>query len=428
MEAKEALGVQPNGNFGGDPTRLLQGHNYLDPQDPIDRLLIDYKEDVTNDSLQTAAEQRSLIVGLRNGDLDSARALIDGHRGLIAAIAYPFKAGELNSEQLLERGVHAFVQAAKTYDTTGGVDFSDYAAAAVHDVFSDATPDMAGGSFIGLPQRPMESVYQFMQTVRPVRGSQSKQRLEEQMAARKRLKLDPLQRTILQRIVYMKDKDVAQQPDIDLSTDSIAKHVSDIMQAASLPHNNRTALLLKLHREGMKFHVATPIKPVDQALYAHEITIAQHLHLPYEEIMEIDEVKEFLGSNCRIERVGEIVYQARQKIGARTRQELALMVEIFYDESEALEQDRSNNRWKLAKHLGLKTLESCDIEALLAVTTKKQRPVIETYHLSEERRTWPETGDMLGMKPATAQALAGRGISLMARELKAQQLAELSSH
>lgn len=556
MEAAKTLAPdrQPALSFDDDPAWLLRGVNFMDPADPLDRQLIEYKKIIAAEELPTAVEQRRMVAGLRRGRLASARELVARHTGLIAAAAYPFKGDKLSSDELLRSGVHAFLQAAKRYDLTTGEDFSDYAAAAVHGSLASSMPEMAGDSFIELPQNPMEGVYQFMETVQPATNgrhhefiarrtrereqrqltaeesqvwgllhlkaddirdrlgfsssykvestlSSLKKKLDvetreaaalqgleagisydlveiparEEFTVRERLvatrlgkrnaeiaeelgmsrtmvieigaalrakthartraeiallahthdfepteeemnpslaeRLTPRQRTIVQRILYMQDKEVATDPELEISEHGVDTMVNRLMAKAGLAHNSRTGLILELHRQGMEFEELTePIEPLSETLYDYELQIAKRLHLPYETI--IDE----LDLDCTVERLGEMVYQARKKVGARTRQELALMVDVFSDEAEAMEKNFDNNQWRLARLLGVKTLAACDLDDLLSVASDKERETISAYYLTDKPVTWRQVSHEMGHRDV--RSTAQRGVQKILRHLQ----------
>lgn len=545
-----------------DPGKYLEGVNYLDPKDPIDTLLIDYQQDIASDSIITAQQQRVLIAGLKGGNLSSARELVNRHMGLVAAVAYPFKPGTMSSDDLMRAGVHALIKAAKQYDKDGGVDFSDYAAAAVHDALKDMLPDLAGDSYVELHEYPMEGVYRFTETVCPAdtdakmqemrrrtkefenkkltpvqaravpllhltaedmsdqlgedgvsltwtktiireirkklgastkeeaaliaykRGfefdildieprenftvderlvgmrlwkrnadiaqelgfseykiSKLRQSLTEKTHARSRAelllmahandfeptdeelnppelslfeRLDDLQKEVIGCTIYMKDAEIGELPGIDLKDSQINTLINEVIRKSDLPYKNRPSLVLELHRQGMEFDVMEVDEPLSDLLYAHELDVARLIHLPYEEI------DRELSLGLTVEQIGGIAKRVKRKLGARSRQELALIVEIYDDGSEALEATNSDNRWRLARYLGLKTLESCDIDSLLGVTTKREREVITAYYLADDAVTWAEVSELMDFSERNAHTAAVRGIGRMIRKLNGE--------
>jgi DNA-binding NarL/FixJ family response regulator len=99
----------------------------LDPSDPIDTILIDFKKDVTFGNLPTAEDQQRLTMGVQRGDPESARELVKSYRGLMAAVAYGFKATGTESRELLLTGTGALIEAAETYSIRDSLEFNDHA-------------------------------------------------------------------------------------------------------------------------------------------------------------------------------------------------------------------------------------------------------------------------------------------------------------
>lgn len=537
----------------------------LDRRDPFDRILVEYREAIDNDALPTIAQQRVMVAGVQNDRSGSRWALIENHKGLIAAVAYPFKRGVLPPEELICEGARALVGAAETYVNGGPVDFSDHAAAAIHDRLRGLMPELAGDSFMELPELPMESVYRFMESVRVPKGPEDLEHMEARYAEREARKLNPEElevvplldltarqiseatgksfRTTQKRVASIKDKlgaktiegtvlramergveypvldmdpddftvderrlamrldrpnkalmrsldfgknkietlmaslyaktgagtraqilvaarkhrieptkgerkpkpsplierltpeqtrliglavhmtypEIAELPDIDMDADRVGHVIGSVIRAADLTHNNKTALFVELQRQGMEFDVPEPERPLSDLLFAHELDIAALLHLPNKEIIKSEAAVGFLGEDADPERINDIVADASRKVGARSRSELALMVAMYYDGSQALELDRSNNRWRLAQHLGLKTIQISMFRRLLSATTDKQRRAIEAYYPEEGAPTWEEAAASIDMKAAAAQKLVSRGILRMLEELERER-------
>ena len=99
----------------------------LDPSDPIDTILIDFKKDLACGNLPTAEDQQRLTMGVQRRDPESARELIRRDRVLVAAVAYGFKATGTDSRELLLTGTRALIEAAETYSIRDSKEFNDHA-------------------------------------------------------------------------------------------------------------------------------------------------------------------------------------------------------------------------------------------------------------------------------------------------------------
>jgi DNA-binding CsgD family transcriptional regulator len=539
MEAAETLKPvpKPDLSFNNDPTWFLEGINYLDSEDPIDRLLIDYKEDIATESLPTAAQQRVMIGGLKGDNLESARMLVNTHQGLVAAVAYPFKASEQSTEDLLRTGTRALIQAAKTYDKTDPVDFSDYAALMIHDTLSKVFPELAGDSFIELSQPAMEGVYQFMETVQSGSPVDRVQQMQERIRERERrqvlsciylpdketAELTGLSIHKVKKIIYAAraevdgvsreelaviklregaEYDILEAPpkeeftfrermvatrlsrknaeiaeELGLTRKQLALAVSslwektgartrtelvlmarinnfepaeeeftfiplagmegftpdecEVLEYLHLPykeiaaytgktHNvikhtiggvfektglrNRTALIVELYERGAKFDITHLERPLVELLNSEEMEIALLAHLPYEEIGE--------RVNLPAGKVSSLMSHARDKLGARSRPELAIMVREF-DTGERREKDTRSRKEKFAAKLGLESLEGCNIELLLDHAAPIEHELIAGYYLSEEEASWRALGTRLTLSRSAAYARAHREIRRM---------------
>jgi hypothetical protein len=147
------------------PERDSPEVNYLNPADPIDACLIDYRTAINKDTVPTMAQQRVMIAGLRSGQSTALTEFVDNHMGIVAAVAYPYKGAGLTSEDLLQAGIQALIRAGQEYVRADSIDFSDFAADAVNGELASLLPDKARGSYVGSSGYPMQDIYQFMQTV-----------------------------------------------------------------------------------------------------------------------------------------------------------------------------------------------------------------------------------------------------------------------
>lgn len=110
--------------------------------DPIDAGVQAFYESVQFDNLPSLGAQKLLIEGYKTGYPGVGQDLIDLHRGLIAAVAHPFKSDEKPNDQLLEEANSGFLRAAETYDPHirsldgSGIDFSDHAIVVIREILA----------------------------------------------------------------------------------------------------------------------------------------------------------------------------------------------------------------------------------------------------------------------------------------------------
>lgn len=159
-----------NDSIENSPDRAANQVLFERPDDPIDALLIRFREDVEFDMLPDEAEQAQLVATVQRANkgteaarLSSRRALVERYRGRIAAEAYPYKGYGVESKTLLKTVTIALVRAALTHAPSGGLTFNDYSAVFIREVLNAQFPAVAAN----LPSRasPEERVLQLIPDV-----------------------------------------------------------------------------------------------------------------------------------------------------------------------------------------------------------------------------------------------------------------------
>lgn len=300
---------------GNDPDLFFKSVNYLDPQDPIERLLIGFGDAVMDDHdrLPTESEQMRLINGVRHSDLQSAHELVDSHSGIIAAVAYPFKCAGIDAKELLGKGARAIVKAAKTYDRYGPLAFSDHAVTLIHEAFRDDWPEQAGDSFVDGQERPMARLYCFASTLMVADTPQKLAEKERLDSSRFNHKLTYRDIEIL-RLLNLENKQIALE--LGLNKATVSHRLSEIK--AKLGVDNREAAALEMFRRGMVFDL--PDIPEREAFSVQERQVAMRLTQSNKLISQ-----ELGLSKRQLDRVMNRLYG---KTGARTRAELVVLAHL----------------------------------------------------------------------------------------------------
>lgn len=174
---------------------------------------------------------------------------------------------------------------------------------------------------------------------------------------------------------------------------------------------NRVQLANELRRRGVKYAIREPKEPLAQALNIKEWKIATSLELSNTEIGEsIGETDNY---------VSGALFVMRNKLGARSRVELALMMQE-YDTGERPKEELTR-REKLHAKLGVPALSDADINRLVGQLTDLQQKCVSGYYLRKEPISWKALGQELKMRDLTsAHYAAERGLQNMRAVLEAE--------
>ena len=162
---------------------------------------------------------------------------------------------------------------------------------------------------------------------------------------------------------------------------------------------NRAALAIHLHtHQGVNYDIRTPEKPLTEVLSAKEIQLIEALVLP------LEAREESLGISAVQET--RMIRHMKRVTGARTREELALMMKI-YDTGER--PDDTDGKRELSRKLGLPSLRGCDIDRRLELVDPRERKIIEARYLQEKLETWAEIGTRFGLHESTVFRISKKG-------------------
>lgn len=302
-----------------------------DLSDPIDVALVDYRELVQHDQLPDDAVNRRFIAGLREQDPYAPRGLLRLHKGLVAAVAYPFKGQGIASIELLTIGGNALLFAAKTH--RGHLDFADYAVECIEEALSDKLPDVRP---VGTSElyflRPLDRVVNFVgglkdpdpnQAVDPTNpwAVQTIGRLVVGLEAARKVRvahevkaLEPRIQEILP-LLHLQDQEIRGRKGYSVTyLDKRKRAARDRLQLPS-----RVDLALIAHEAGVQFDLM-PAPPIDQ-LSRKQRMAATRMNRTDEKIAEEIDL-----SKPQVRRLMKSLFAIT---GARTRTELALMARVY---------------------------------------------------------------------------------------------------
>lgn len=417
----------------------------LDLSDSIDMLVAEFKQKTPDDPLFSSSVQNSLVANVQFEKPNAANQLVAADKWLIAAVAHRFKNAGVENKLLMRAGAMALVYLAQIYIPDEHGSFIDQAILEIEAELESITnnpPPKPRGNWKGTP---IDRIFRYTASFSV--SSDTEEKVEEtsevteahgatavsvvtvipkSQAVEAAAKTDEIPRPshtpeshettevreVLKDFTEMEQKVL---PLLFLSNSEIAKRLSippyrvkNIVTRARAKLDPKpptaTDLAMELYRRGLRFDIKTPTMPLVELLTNEEMEVAKLLGLPYGQVAE--------KMNSTPNHIDTQVRWMRQKTGARTRTELALMV-LAYDTGERRPENNLPPSQSLAGQIGLTSLQGYDIDELLRPTTPRQRQAITAYHLGERALTWQELGDELGTNPIAAYRLVQRGVNNM---------------
>lgn len=290
---------------------------YLDPADPFDDLVIRYHEAFEDDVLPKGTEQRKMVTGLQDENIEAARELVQTHKSLIAAVAYPFKASGIQGGELLRAGTKALLAAAKTYDTYGAPSFDQYATEAIGDLLNLAYPAALEGS-VHTPITSVEDLILSMAKLK-VADNVDLQAMRRRKAMQPRFALlTPTEHEVLP-LLHLSLSDIDEQS--GMTGKNIVNHTSNIK--GKIGADSREELALTAWEAGVPFRLRVPSVGIEE-LTIRQRTVAMHLTKRNDEIAAEQGLSE--------SQVRRDVTALLESTEARNRVELLLMAYEYHFE------------------------------------------------------------------------------------------------
>ena len=433
------------GDLYRPPQDTPELRGYLDLSNSIDMLVAEFKQKTPDDPLFSSAVQNALVANVQYEKPNAANQLVAADKWLIAAVAHRFKNAGAEDKSLMRAGAMALVYLAQIYIPDEQGLFVDQAILEIEAELESITknpPRKPGGNWKGTPiDRIFRYVASFSVGSGPEEQADETPEVTEahDTAAAPVVTVTPASRKIEaaaktdeipQSSQPLESRETTEVPEalkgftkmeqkvlplLFLSNAEIAKRLSippyrvkNIVTRARAKLDPKpptaTALAIELYQRGLRFDIKTPIMPLVELLTNEEMEVAKLIGLPYEQVAE--------KMNVTPNHIDTQVRWMRQKTGARTRTELALMI-LAYDTGERRPATNLPPSQSLAGQIGLTSLEGYDIDELLKPTTPRQRQAITAFHLGERALTWQELGDELGTNPIAAYRLVQRGIHNM---------------
>lgn len=182
---------------------------------------------------------------------------------------------------------------------------------------------------------------------------------------------------------------------------------------------NRINLALKLHEQGLEFDIKEPKNPLHEIMTAREQAFAKSLALPNPEVAKMFGMED-------PEQVSSLINYLKVKTGARTREELLLMVKV-HDTGEArpVYHNVRPRIERLFEVLGIDPVPLEEVKPLLEHVTPKQAAYIEAYYFSDQEVSWRAISEQFFVRKETAIQIANRGLAQLRLHLRDSQAAKV---
>ncbi|MEO6110024.1 MAG: hypothetical protein ABIP50_03380 [Candidatus Saccharimonadales bacterium] len=297
------------------PSKYLDRVNFVTKEDPLDALLIRFQRQISKEETPSRAQQKEAVFALRRGDLDKADDIVTMNKGMIAALAYPYRAVSFdNFDQLMSVGESVLLEAAMTYNLRSTTTiFTEYAALLIDQAFQKEFPWTNGDAFIGDRKKPTAALYQFMSTLERVDS------LEERKAKQYQDN-EPTQAEVLLshvdwlQYINLPNVGVEKKTGMDIST--FYKKMRTVQNQFSIP--NRATLALACIDAGIVFDV--PTLPEGVIFTDKQLDVISLTHYSYEDISE--------KLNTSFQAINDMTTLLKKKMKARSRTEMAIMARL----------------------------------------------------------------------------------------------------
>lgn len=225
-------------------TGLEQIEGILDPNDPFERLVLDFKAQAESDTMPTPAEQKVFLRMFQNDNGDSASMLAKSHMGFIAAVAYPFRGDWATDSELVLSASKAFLAAAKIFDLDSDDYFSEYSIIAVRRLLTRTYPEAPFGAGDIYPEHPMDDLLHMLHGLRSRDDPEIQQalRMEEAQQKLSSVHLTPNERKIMS-ILHLYGTDAESGENVEFSSAVISGHAYNARKKLGLETREELALL-----------------------------------------------------------------------------------------------------------------------------------------------------------------------------------------
>ena len=411
---------------GNQYTSPAQGntHEVLDPASPIDALVIRFQQQVIDDTFPSPAEQRKLIFSVQREDPGAARELRAINASLIGTVAHRFKGLGVEDNALLNASAEALTYLAQIYSMDEHGSFVDQAIVEMETELAMLTkrslPSLPGSpedgpwerlvhyaTAIPVPAKPAPKRRRSA-AVREPKIAELPPLSKEQLAINQEILelFTPVQQSVV-LLLILPVQEVSEQT--DLTVDQVTNAMKNARAQLEPKPPTKTAFVAELYRRGFRYQHRVLMEPLVEVLPNEEIEIGHMLEQTNEATAK--------ARNKSVSAIDEAVSRLKRRIGARSRPESFLMIQLA-DTGERRAKDDLPPSKTLPDRLGLLSLEGYDLDGMLSELKPTQQEAIVARHLAANGLTpWDEVGEQLGVSGAAAAKLVQRGIQNLRKSL-----------
>lgn len=256
----------------------------LNPANPLDYLVAEFKHKVQADELPTLREQLDMLRAVRLGAPEAGKQLIEAHLGLIATVAYQFKSPDHSNMELFRYGRQAFMCAAPEY-RRGDEDFNDFAVEAIRQALGSRINAPTPKLFTEGAGRPMERILGFADKVRIQGKAASKKRSRPPLPPEAIKTFDNLSQREKDIAIYIHLPNAEIGRRTSLSPTGAGSHVSNVMHALGFS-DNRLGAAISLWEQGVLADVKELSETERAALTPKQYELLLCVGLPLEAIAQ----------------------------------------------------------------------------------------------------------------------------------------------
>lgn len=299
---------------GKSESLFLARINVLSEDDTIEAAVLGFADQIEDDTSLTNADQLRLVQAVRHKHSGAEDNITNQNKGMLAVLAYPFKAHVRdNNQDLMDTASLALLHAAEQFDPSVQRNFTNFAAPIIEDALIEQAPWARKNKLLNDGEPPINTILRFISKVKKATESDVNPDGSELDSGVDSTVILQEYSEILQYI-HLPNDVIEQQYGIKYH--ELHRIVSDLCARFGLP--NQASLALMCLEAGVSFDIR-PIPDVSE-LTTIERAVAPLLHLPYEEVANI--------VGLRPQVVNKVASRLREKFNARSRIELVLMISI----------------------------------------------------------------------------------------------------
>lgn len=321
----------------------------LDSENPIDKEVLQYINQIKNDTTPSQSEQQNLLKSIHQKNKAAQIDLIKLNKGIIASLAFALNTADFdNTRSTIPAGLTALLRASASYDLKNSkISFMNYAIPQIHQAMEAVAPSIEAPYVFDKETPPLYTIYIYLSTLKKKPTAEPENADINESNSPTDESITPTNPVIDQQLyetdVYIEDEDVLRLTPLEKKIISCL-HLpkSEIMQETNMPNarvqmiinrlirqtntTNREGLALYLYTNELIATVPAPNKPFGEQFSLLQIQILQNLQFEKREIAIKFNIPEDL--------IASFIRDALIATGARTKTELIMMTQAHIQSIE----------------------------------------------------------------------------------------------